>query len=218
MRDKLLGRFDDIDWGKLPEQVASITSTQLTEIENLCHNTKQKNWHNFISKIDDLQNSTMLLWQKVEHLHSVADNEVVRTGYEQSLPIMTAYFNKLSQLRPLYEGYQQVLAAGDDLTPERIAQLELTIKNFKLHGIDLPVSAQKQLEQIKLELSQLTNKFANNVLDASQSWHLYVSDKKELAGIPDYLLAKFYHNAKRGQTWLQNRHRAAQLHYYDDAS
>ena len=35
------------------------------------------------------------------------------------------------------------------------------------------------------ELSQLTSRFSDNVLDATNAWHRQVTDESELAGLPE---------------------------------
>ena len=60
-----------------------------------------------------------------------------------------------------------------------------TVLDFKEAGADLPEEKRKRLEEISSELAKLTQNFSENVLDATNAWHLTVEDESKLKGLPD---------------------------------
>src|SRR6185369_1174706 len=50
---------------------------------------------------------------------------------------------------------------------------------------DLPAEKRARLEALQSELAQLTQKYSENVLDATNAWQLVVDDERRLAGLPE---------------------------------
>ncbi|MFZ7237253.1 oligopeptidase A, partial [Avibacterium gallinarum] len=62
------------------------------------------------------------------------------------------------------------------------------LRDFKLSGISLPAEKQKRYGEIVARLSELSSQFSNNVLDATMGWDKVITDKNELAGLPESAL------------------------------
>ncbi len=63
------------------------------------------------------------------------------------------------------------------------------LRDFRLGGAELPAPQKARLKAVEEELASLAAKFDDNLLDATNAWALYVTDPRELAGIPDSVLA-----------------------------
>jgi oligopeptidase A len=63
--------------------------------------------------------------------------------------------------------------------------LDETVKDFRQAGADLPAEKRERLQALQTELAQLTQKFSENVLDATNGWQLVVADESKLAGLPE---------------------------------
>jgi oligopeptidase A len=70
-----------------------------------------------------------------------------------------------------------------------------TLADFRQAGADLPVELRARLEAIQAELAQLTQRYAENVLDATNAWQLVVEDERRLAGLPAHAIAAARRNA-----------------------
>ncbi len=65
-----------------------------------------------------------------------------------------------------------------------------TLAEFREAGADLPAGGRARLEAIQSELAQLTQRFSDNVLDATNAWQLVVTDEARLAGLPAHAKAR----------------------------
>lgn len=122
----------------------------------------------------------------VEHLESVATTGELRSAYNDVLPEVSAFWSGIP-LRPgLYQALKRYSAATHTKTldPTRRRFLEKTIDEFRRHGAELGSADKERLKQIDQQLSQLTNRFAQNVLDSTNAFELYVEDERRLAGLP----------------------------------
>ncbi|MEW8585796.1 MAG: M3 family metallopeptidase, partial [Candidatus Thiodiazotropha sp.] len=61
--------------------------------------------------------------------------------------------------------------------------------DFHLSGVDLEETKKQRFKEISQELSQLTTKFEENLLDATNGWCKLVTDKSALQGLPESALA-----------------------------
>ena len=60
---------------------------------------------------------------------------------------------------------------------------------FLAAGADLPADKRARLEALQSELAQLTQKYSENVLDATNAWQVVVEDESRLAGLPEHARA-----------------------------
>jgi len=106
----------------------------------------------------------------------------------------------------LYEAYQSIKDSAEfkklDEAQKKI--VDNALRDFHLSGIDLPVEKKKRFREIRQQLSKLTSKYEENVLDATQAWSKHITDKKQLAGLPESALAmsKQAAEAKELDGWL----------------
>ncbi len=62
--------------------------------------------------------------------------------------------------------------------------LTKTLDSFRRHGAELDAAGKKRLEDIDVELTKLTTKFSENVLDSTNAFELVIADEAKLAGLP----------------------------------
>jgi oligopeptidase A len=129
-------------------------------------------------------------WGKVTHLQSVADSPAIREAHNTMLPQVSAFYAKI----PLNAALWQRLKACAELPEVQALQgihrrfIHETLADFRQAGADLPEERRKRLEEIQGELAQLTQKYSENVLDATNAWQVTVTDPARLAGIPAHAL------------------------------
>ncbi len=130
-------------------------------------------------------------WGKVTHLQSVADSPELRAAHNAMLPKVSAFYARI----PLNaELWRRLKAAAE--TPEVRALagvqrrfVDETMAEFRQAGADLAPEQRGRLEALQTELSQLTQRYSENVLDATNAWQLVVEDEARLAGLPEHAKA-----------------------------
>ncbi|MEG2981729.1 MAG: M3 family metallopeptidase, partial [Stenotrophomonas sp.] len=97
----------------------------------------------------------------------------------------------LGQNLALFEQYRRLAAvpeaAGFDEAQRKV--LDNALRDFRLGGAELDDDAKARFSAIKEELSALSAKFSQNVLDATDAWSLHVEDRAELDGLPEDVIA-----------------------------
>ncbi|MES1188144.1 MAG: M3 family metallopeptidase [Myxococcales bacterium] len=123
----------------------------------------------------------------VEHLESVATTPALRDAYNTVLPSVSAFWSSIALRDGLYRALVELAqtpeAASLDATRKRL--LDKTLADFRRQGAQLSPADKEKLKQIDAELSVITTKFSQNVLDATNAFELLIEDEARLAGLPE---------------------------------
>ena len=144
-------------------------------------------WDNLVAVLDAEDERLGKAFGPVGHLNGVAQSEALREAYNACLPILSEYGTEVGQNAALFAAYQSLRDSDEwaSLSAAQQKDLENTLRDFRLSGVDLPTDKKQQYMENAKKLSELTSKFSDNVLDATQSWSKHVTDEAELAGLPD---------------------------------
>ncbi len=157
------------------------------ELEAMLASIKDYAWDNFAQPIEDMKERLSRMWSPVSHLNGVMNNDALRAVYNENLPRLSEYFTELAQDERLYAGYKAIATAAGfaQLTQAQKKIISNTLRDFRLAGAELPPDKKARFKDIQKELSTLTSRYSENVLDATQAWSLHINDEKDLAGLPD---------------------------------
>jgi oligopeptidase A len=86
------------------------------------------------------------------------------------------------------------------LSPARKKIVENELRDFKLGGADLPENQKPRFMAIQEELSKLSAKFEENLLDATKAWSKFIEDENDLRGLPDDAKAMFKEMAEADES------------------
>jgi len=147
---------------------------------------KKPTYANFVKPFEKMEDALELEFTQISHLNSVNNSEESQERYAALLPIITEYGTKVSQDERLYDVYKKIKTTyHDSLTQEQNKVLDDSILSFKLSGSDLDEEKKKRLAEISLRLSDLSNNFSQNLLDATNAYELIITDEKDVEGIPE---------------------------------
>jgi len=125
-------------------------------------------------------------WSTVSHLHSVNSTPEWRAAYQSCLEPLTRFHTERGQNRKLWAAYNALSQRPD--FAEQDAALRATIEHeladFHLSGVDLPETERRRFGEVSLRLSELGNRFGNQVLDATEAWSEHFTGAGQLAGLP----------------------------------
>ena len=144
----------------------------------------------FLAAMEQWGDELEQLWSPISHLYGVKNSAALRDAYNACLPKLTEYATEMGQNAVLYRAYSQ-LAESDvygQLNEAEKKAVDNALRDFKLSGVALEANQQRRYGEIKKQLAELSTKFSNNVLDATQGWSKHIEDVAELAGIPESVL------------------------------
>jgi len=153
-------------------------------IEALLDGLEVPTWDTLVAPIEEWEDRLSRAWSPVAHLNAVMNNEALRSAYNACLPKLSDYATEMGQNERLYRAYKAVAEGGEALDDGQRKVLENALRDFHLSGIDLPADKKARFKAISQELSQLTSKFEENLLDATNAWSKLVTDEGALEGLP----------------------------------
>ena len=168
------------------------TKEKIDELKKL----KNKSYENFSQPLQKLLHDIELDFTPISHLNYVCNSKKTEEVYNYLLPILTEFHTSLSQDKQLYDITKQI-SKQDGLTPEQKRVLELDIKDFELSGVALEKDKKERLANINLNLSKLQTQFAQNLLNATDSFEMEV-DYEDIKEFPKSDLE----NAKKDDRYI----------------
>jgi len=177
-----LPRFDRIR----PEDVAPAMDQLLADseaaLEAVVAPDFPSDWSALARKLDVATERLSRAWGVVGHLNSVADTPELRAAYNQVLPKVTDFWTRLGSDERLYAKYKAIEPAR--LNDEQRQALKNAIRNFVLGGAELQGEAKERFAKIQERQAELSQKFSENALDATDAFAYYAS-RDELDGVPE---------------------------------
>ncbi|MBD8050952.1 M3 family metallopeptidase [Limnohabitans radicicola] len=168
-----------------PEHVAPALDALLAEAEQALAQVTATDfpadWKAIAGTLDIATERLGCAWGAVSHLNSVADTPELRAAYNAALPRVTEFWTRLGSNEQLFAKYKAIDAAA--LEPAQQQALRNALRNFVLGGAELQGEAKVRYAAIQERQAEVTQKFSENALDATDSFALY-ADPAELAGVP----------------------------------
>ncbi len=181
-----LPRFPDITPAHVTPAVEQLISDNRALVERLVADSAAPAWDTFVRPLEDANERLSRAWGQVSHLNAVMNGPELREVYNANLPTLTAFYADLSQNEGLFNKFKALKAspAFATLTPAQKKIVENELRDFVLGGADLTQDKKARFKAIQEELSTLSAKFEENLLDTTNAFALLVENEGELAGIP----------------------------------
>lgn len=166
----------------------------------------------FANTIDALEFASELL-DEVSNIYftlmSCNSDDEFKALAQEIGPKMSAYSSSILMDPVIFDRVKTIYENREDfeLTDEQHRLLEINYRSFVRNGALLDDDKKAQLKEINIEMSKLGPQFGKNVLSATNSFELHITDKAELDGIPESALKAAAFMAKqKGKDggWLFN--------------
>ena len=168
-----------------PEHVAPALDVLLAEAEQALAKVTTADfpaeWKAIAATLDIATERLGCAWGAVSHLNSVADTPELRAAYNAALPRVTEFWTRLGSNEQLFAKYKAIDASS--LAADQQQALRNAMRNFVLGGAELQGEAKARYAAIQERQAEVTQKFSENALDATDSFALY-ADPAELSGVP----------------------------------
>jgi oligopeptidase A len=193
-----LARFDAIAPAHITPAIDRLLEDCRSAVARVTRPDTPATWDAVVEPLDDALERLGRAWGTVSHLNAVVDTPELRAQYNANLPRLTQFWTELSQNESLYAKYKAIAAGGAfaQLPAARRRVIDNELRDFRLGGAELPPSAKERLRAIRERQSKLTTRFAENVLDATNAFSLFVDEPARLAGIPEDTLQMFREAAR----------------------
>jgi oligopeptidase A len=186
-----LPRFDAVKPEHVAPAIHALLDENRTLIETLLKPETPATWADFVQPMIDAGERMGRAWGVVGHLHGVMDVPEWREAYNALLPEISAFYAELGQNLELFGKYKALRESQEyaTLSPAQKKIVDNEVRDFRLSGAELPDEQKPRFKAISEELSALAAKFSENLLDATNAHAEWISDEKQLTGLPEDAIA-----------------------------
>ncbi|MEG2327865.1 MAG: M3 family metallopeptidase, partial [Akkermansia sp.] len=182
-----------VSWSTLtPDAVKGDLEQAIAEaqanIDAICDLSQEAlSYERTFGALESASDSLNLGWGRLMHLDSVMDDAPQRDAIAEMMPAVVSFSSSVPLNSQLWEVLKSAAKCPwvQELSPAKRRFIQETMADFKESGADLSEEQKERFAEIESELSLLTKKFAENVLDSTNAWELIVTDESELSGLPE---------------------------------
>lgn len=162
-----------------PKELDTLLKKQRSIIDRLT-TSDDTSYDKILKPLQDLDEELGLFFTPLSHLNSVMNSNETQKAYEESLPLLSKFGSEMAQNKELFKKIEQIKADSD----EAKTVVSHDIRDFVLSGVNLLEKEKKLMEEISLKLSELSNNFSQNLLDATNGYDLIIEDAKDIEDMP----------------------------------
>jgi oligopeptidase A len=178
--------FDRIEAAHVEPGLNALVQRARGRIEALIQDTTPPAWENTMLSLESATEDLDYAVGVVRHLEAVATTPELRAAWNAAEPVTTAFYSQIPLNEGLWKRLQQYAETPEaaSFTGVRQRFLTKTLDSFRRHGAELDDAGKANLAALDIELSKITTKFSENVLDSTNSFDLVIADEAQLAGLP----------------------------------
>ncbi|KMN32845.1 oligopeptidase A [Chromobacterium sp. LK1] len=188
-----LTRFAEIKPEHISPAIDELLSAARAAVKRLTAEQGAPSWESFVDPLTDATEHLGRAWGVVGHLNAVVNTPELREAYNANIPRISEFWTEMGQNLELYARFKALAASPEhaDYSAARKKIVSNDLRDFRLSGAELPQAEKERFAAIQTRLAELSAKFEQNVLDATDAFSLYIEDKAELSGVPEDSLELF---------------------------
>ena len=173
--------FDQIQPAHVAPALEQLLASSNAALERVTAPDFPADWTGIAAVLDVATEKLGRAWGAVSHLNSVADTPELRAAYNEALPKVTEFWTRLGADEKLFAKYKAINPAT--LNAEQRQAHKNALRDFVLGGAELSGAARERFAAIQERQAELSQKFSENALDATDSFG-YFASAQELDGVP----------------------------------
>ncbi len=183
--------FDRIRAEHVEPAITHLLADAQSRLAAIANETRPRTFENTMLALDHMTERLDYAMSVVKHLEGVATYPELRAAYNAVQPAVSAFYSSIPLNQGLWTAVQQYAATNEAkaLTGTRKRFLTKTMDDFRRHGAELDGAGKARLEALDVELSKLTTKYGENVLDSTNEFELIITEEPKLAGLPPTAVA-----------------------------
>jgi oligopeptidase A len=174
--------FSQIQPSHVAEAVDHLIAQSQQALDQVTAPDFPADWAQLSRTLDVQTEQLSRAWGAVGHLNAVADTPELRAAYNEKLPAVSEFYTALGADERLYAKYKAIDPAG--LNAEQKKAHSNALRGFRLGGAELQGAAKERFAAIQTRQSELSQKFSENTLDATEAF-AYFAEESELEGVPE---------------------------------
>jgi peptidyl-dipeptidase Dcp len=202
--------FDKIETAHFRPAVTEAIKAASLEIENITANTATPDFKNTVEALEISGETLGKITSVLFNLNSAETNKELQAAAQEISPLLTRFSNDITLNEKLFGRIKSVYDNRNNagLDTEQLILVERKYRSFILGGAGLAPEKRKRFREASEELSEISLKFEENVLEETNSFELHLTEKSDLEGLPESIVEMAAAEAvKRDKTgWVFTLH------------
>ena len=179
--------FDQIEPLHVEPAAAVLIAEAQAQIDAISSDSGPRTFENTLLALESATDKLEFAMGVVAHLESVKTSDELRAAYNAVRPKLSEFYSAITLNENLWNQLKRYAETDEarSLTGLRTRFLKKTLDDFRRSGADLDPAEKKRLAALDVELALATQKFSENVLDATNAFQLVITDEAGLAGLPE---------------------------------
>ena len=179
--------FDHIRAEHVAPAIDRLLADARSQIDALVANNSDLTYDSTLGALERATEPLEWASSVIGHLESVATYPEWRTAFQHVQPKISEFWSDVLLDERLWRMLTRFDAteAARQLTGTHKRHHTKAMDEFRRQGAELDPERKKRLGDINVELTELTARFGQNVLDSTNDFELIVEDEEKLAGLPD---------------------------------
>jgi peptidyl-dipeptidase Dcp len=181
--------FDKIETRHYKPAIQAAIDEARTGLDKIAGSSDKPTFQNTIEALEFLNYKLKRLEQVFFNINSAETSKEIQQIAREVSPLITAYYNDINLNEALFGRVKQVYDEREDLRlkQEELKLLEDTYRGFVRSGAYLNTEDKEEYRKVTEELSILSLKFEENLLDETNAFQLHLTEEQDLAGLPDFV-------------------------------
>lgn len=194
--------FDKIKTEHLEPAIREGIRQQNTEIDAIIQTSEAPTFANTILAYEKCGELFGRVNEVFGNLQSAETSDDLQNLARNLTPLLNEHYNNIKLNEKLFARVKAVYDQRNtaNLTPEQLKLTEKTYTSFVRYGANLSKDSQQKYRQLTKELSLLTLKFSENSLKETNNYKLVLTNKAQLAGLPESTVEAAAETAKEKKT------------------
>ena len=170
----------------IEEAIPALLAKARSAVELAALDDRPATWELVVDAVDSASEPLWRAWSIAGHLNAVINTPELREAYNAMLPAISEYSTWVGLHTGLYAQYKRLHESPQfsQLSAQRQRVIELSLRDFKLSGVELQGAARDAYATNSDRQAQVSQKFSENVLDSTDAWTLAIDNLDALSGVP----------------------------------
>ena len=180
--------FDSIEEQDFEPALEEGMKREDAEIDAIVNNPEPATFENTILPLERGGKLLGRVETVMGNLLSACTSDTLEALAQKMSPRLSEHSNRIAFNERLFARVKAVKKSNPSLTAEEQKLLDDVYEGFVRRGVGLPKKKKERLMQISTEASLKSLQFSQNVLKDTNRFKMLITDKGELAGMPDHQL------------------------------
>ena len=180
----------------IEELDAELTSLE-KQLSSALESGTPLSWSAVMDPLQRLGERLRWSWGVVSHLNGVCNSPELREAHAAQQAAVVQFGNRAGQSQVIYKALEQLQQQGGALDAAQQRILAAELRDMQLRGVGLSGGEQEAFNSASQELAELSTRFGNQVLDATNGWTLKLTERDQVDGLPASLLDQLAQAARQ---------------------